>query len=120
LIEETDMKKQYDLLDWKLTVGEHEVQSGPAHLRCEMAGPDGMVTALQILTGTIVQLSNVPGVKFGGLVDADTVKPHHTTNIPKFMAELEDRLEAVKLENKKWVFESLKQATIDAMGPTYE
>lgn len=79
-----------------------------------------MVTVLQIVTGSIVQLMNTPGVKHGCLVDADTVKQYQTSDIQGFMAQLEDRLEAVKLENKKWVFESLKQSTIEEMGPTYD
>lgn len=120
LVEAQDVNEQLKLLDWKLKVGEQEVRSGPVQLRCEMTGPDGMVTILQIVAGGMVQLADTTSTKYGAVVDADTVKIHQTTDIETFRHELASRLEAIRLENKKWVFESLKQSTIDAMGPTYE
>lgn len=120
LIEGDDLGQQHEALDWNLTVGEHPVVTGPVQLRCEIAGTDGMITVLQIVTGSIVQLMNTPEVKHGCLVDTDTVMQYQTSDIQGFKEQLEDRLEAVKLENKKWMFESLKQSTIDQMGPTYD
>lgn len=120
LVEEKDLNDQFKLLDWKLSVGEHEVRSGSVQLRCEVSGPDDMVTNLQISTGGIAQVPNVAEQKYGAVVDADTVKPYKTTDINKFKEELETRLDSVHSENKKWVFESLRQSTIDAMGPTYD
>lgn len=120
LIEDADLNSQFQLLDWKLLVGEHDVRSGSVQLRCEISGPDEMVTNLQISTGGVAQIPNSSSPKVGAVVDADTVKPYITSDIKNFQDELEDRLEAVHLENKKWVFESLRQSTVDAMGPTYD
>lgn len=119
LIENENLNNQFGFLDWNLSVGEHNLRSGSVQLRCEVHGPDDIVTNLQISTGGVAQIPNVSGSKYGAVVDADTVKLYHTSNINKFKEELEDRLEAVHLENKKWVFESLRQSTIDAMGPIY-
>lgn len=120
LVEGQDVNEQLKLLDWSLKVGEQDVRSGPVQLRCEMAGPEGMVTVLQIMAGGMVQLPDTSSTKYGAVVDADTVKICQTADIDAFKCELESRLEAIRLENKKWVFESLKQSTIDAMGPSYE
>lgn len=118
LIDNVDLNSQFASLDWKLLVGEHDIKSGSVQLRCELTRSDGMITNLQISTGGVAQIPNV-GAKYGAVVDADTVMPYRTSDVVKFKDELESRLDALHSENKKWVFESLRQSTIDDMGPTY-
>jgi uncharacterized protein (TIGR04255 family) len=107
-----------DMLDWSLRIGDFSVREETTHLRVEMP-TDDMVTVVTISSPAQVAKPNEPET-LGGVVDVDTVCTHVTNDLSAFSAELEERLDAIRLVNKRAFFDCLTEQAIASMEPTYD
>lgn len=109
-----------EMMDWTLKIGELPALGKSAtQLRIEIPSPTGVVTALTIVSPAEVRRDGEPP-KQGGIVDIDTICTHVTNDLKTFGNQLEKRLDDVRLINKQVFFDSLTEAAIGAMEPTYE
>jgi uncharacterized protein (TIGR04255 family) len=118
LFSEDGVPSPVQAIDWNVKVGPYQVARNPlTSLRCEWETGE-FVNVLSIFGSATVQLAGKPAVT-GAVVDIDTVVNHRTNDMDRFLLELPERLEAVRLQNKIVFFDSLKDDAIKMMEPTY-
>ncbi len=108
-----------EMLDWKVQFGEFVLDKETVQLRVEIPHAKDTVTIMTISSPAQYQPEGEPS-RSGGVVDVDTVCAHVTNDLATFDAELEGRLDALRLTNKQAFFDCLTHASIKEMDPQYE
>lgn len=108
-----------EMLDWMIKFGEFVVDTENVQLRVEMPNAADTVTIMTISSPAQYQPEGEPP-SLGGVVDVDTVCAHVTNDLAAFDAELEARLDAIRLTNKQAFFDCLTPESIERMDPQYE
>jgi uncharacterized protein (TIGR04255 family) len=107
------------MLDWKIQFGEFVLDKENVQLRVEMPNARDTVTIMTISSPAQYQPEGEPP-RSGGVIDVDTVCAHETNDLAAFDAELEARLDAIRLRNKQAFFDCLTPESIKRMDPQYE
>lgn len=106
-----------DILNWAVNVGGHDLTGGNTVLRSEFQrGP--FLNILQVLTRADAFTRN--GKKSGCIVDIDSIELLSGMKPEKYVESMGKKLDEMRLCNKQIFFESVKEAAVQAMGPTYE
>lgn len=107
------------MLDWTIRFGEFVLDKEHVQLRVEMPNTKDTLTIMTISSPAQYQPQGEPA-RSGGVIDVDTVCTHVTNDLATFDAELEGRLDGIRLANKRAFFDCLTLESINQMEPQYE
>lgn len=108
-----------EMLDWKIQFGEFVLGKENVQLRVEIPNEQDTVTIVTLSSPAQYQPEGEPP-RLGGVIDVDTVCAHVTNDLAAFGDELEGRLDAIRLTNKRAFFDCLTPESIEGMDPQYE
>lgn len=118
LIEGKNLAELIGRINMALRVGDRMVKEEVFTIRVELPHRD-FKNIIQIAAPVIAKLSD-NYEKSGILIDVDTLCVHQTSDLGKFLNQLNDRLEAIHLTSKEMFFSCLTQETITYLEPIYE
>jgi len=120
LIEGGAPEDRVSQLDFDLRIGGLNLSRKSIFVRAE-SELDGCANILEIAGDVTVQVARPQMTKNGLLVAVDTIQKD-ASNFPcsLFVEDLDRKLDAIRLTNKKVFFSSLTAESIKSMGPTYE
>jgi uncharacterized protein (TIGR04255 family) len=116
LLESSDLAEQHRMLDWSVQCGQLTLNDEITQLRFEKRGEFTNVVAI----ATSVEVQVAASKKQGVLLDVDTISRDGPFEIEAFRNQLADRLEQLRQDNKRTVFDILTDTTIASLEPQYE
>jgi uncharacterized protein (TIGR04255 family) len=104
-------------LDLGLKIGDLDIKARTVNLRFEVQN-NNIITIVQLAQSATSQAEGRAPIQ-GLLVDIDSVSNEPPISCGDFLAQLDVRLENIRLINKSVFFECLRNEAIDALGASY-
>lgn len=118
LIQAPTLADQISKINLAVRVG--EVEAKDDHLSVQVHRTEGdTLHILSIVTGAQGALADGETV-FGAVVDIDSIRFAHFSDLGAFSAKLEPAVEELRLANKIKFFGCLTEKTVNEMGPKYD
>lgn len=118
LIQAPTIADQIAMINMSVRVGNVEAQSN--HLSVQVhSKEDDILHIMSVVTGAQAILQDRKTV-FGVVVDIDSIREEGFPDLGAFAANLEPRIEGLRLQNKVKFFSCLTEEAINGMGPEYD
>ncbi|WP_433692101.1 TIGR04255 family protein [Herbaspirillum seropedicae] len=112
-----NLKEQLQMLNMKVDLGGHHLTEENFQLRVEIPA-NGYMKMIQIISN--VEVIKGADKQTGLLIDVDIASDLKEESLSKFMSDVESKLDAIHILNKKTFFDCLTQKTITSLEPEYE
>lgn len=118
LIEAPTVLEQIGKIDLEMRLGDLTIKDENIDIKLHQIDGD-TIHILTVITSALTKLQDGTE-KFGAIVDVDSIVNIIPCGFDVFIESLDTKVERLRQLNKKRFFASLKQETIDEMGPSYE
>lgn len=117
ILKAAGIEDQISLIRSDINIGGHNVSKDPFQLRLEKRAGE-VINIITIATSAKASLRNGGSIE-GIVLDIDTIFSFDVNRVD-FLSGILEKIDAVRLENKKTFFACLKEETINSLGPIYE
>lgn len=117
LIPSNELYQQISLLNLDLTIANHKLEKEVFHVRMEVP-ESNYINVIQAVSSAKVKTLD-GNLKYGVIIDIDTIRNLSDCSIESFMSELSIKLDEIHLINKSKFFSCLKPDTIQDLGAMY-